>query len=74
MDELVRRLEPKLSRSSAGLRWERGASGRAHVHLHGRFQHAVVTRRGPDGSVVTECVHNPQAAQAALAGRSEAAP
>ena len=71
--ELVERLEPKLSRSSRGLSWSQDAQGRAHVHLEGRFQHAVITRRAPDGRFVTECVHNPQAAAAALEARQEPA-
>ena len=50
--------KPALSeknRSVEGLVVEKTSRG-ARAHLHGRFQHALVLRIAPDGSVSMECV------------------
>lgn len=52
-----------LSKSSAGLVPTTTAKGTS-VDLEGRFQNAVIARRNADGTLVTECHDDPQAAEA----------
>ena len=67
--ELVRRLSPRLERSARGLATETDAEGREHVHLQGRFGHAVMVRRGADGQLVYGCAESTGAARRFLEGR-----
>jgi hypothetical protein len=64
--ELLRRLEPALSRSSAGLEWVDVGGGVRSMDLRGRFQHAMIAVRGADGVVRSTCVDGLDAAEAVL--------
>ncbi|MFI5308904.1 MAG: post-PEP-CTERM-1 domain-containing protein [Polyangiales bacterium] len=64
--ELLDRIAPGLSRSSEGLRFVRSASGVRSMDLHGRFAHATLAVRGPDGAVRSVCVETREAAEATL--------
>jgi len=60
-----------LNQSSAGLVPTTTARGTS-VRLDGRFQNAVVARRNADGTLVTECHDDPQAAEAFVQGTGAA--
>jgi hypothetical protein len=64
--ELLERLAPALSRSSAGLSWQ-SAGGRVRsMNLQGRYAHAVIAVRGSDGVVRQRCVDRVASARDAL--------
>jgi hypothetical protein len=60
-----------LTKSSVGLVPTKTAKG-ISVDLHGRFQNAVIARRSADGTLVTECHDDPQAAEAFVNGTAPA--
>ena len=56
-------LAKALTRATDGLRvFELSNDGKG-VHLDGRFQHALMVRARPDGSLETVCTNHPRAAE-----------
>ena len=56
-------LAKALTRSTEGLRVFDVSSGGKGVHLDGRFQHALMVRVKPDGSMETVCTSHSHAAE-----------
>lgn len=63
-------LAKALSRSTESLRVFDLANGGRGVHLAGRFQHALVVRVRPDGSLETVCTNHVHSAEALLHGKA----
>jgi hypothetical protein len=55
VEALRRVLEPRLNRSSADLHSDELPGGRRGIKLQGRFGHATMARRRPDGALETGC-------------------
>jgi len=66
-------LAKALNRSAEGLRVFELENGGKGVHLDGRFQHALVVRVKPDGSLETVCTNHSRAAEKFLQGKSAGA-
>jgi len=66
-------LAKALTRSAEGLRVFELANGGKGVHLDGRFQHALMVRVKPDGSLETVCTSHSHAAEKFLHGNSAVA-
>ena len=66
-------LAKALTRSIEGLRVFELENGGKGVHLDGRFQHALVVRVKPDGSLETVCTNHLHAAEKFLQGKSAGA-
>ena len=66
-------LAKALSRSTEGLRVFELANGGKGVYLDGRFQHALMVRVKPDGSLETVCTSHSHAAEDFLHGKSAGA-
>ena len=62
-----------LTRSTEGLRVFELENGGTGVHLGGRFQHALMVRVNPDGSLETVCTSHSHAAEKFLRGTSSGA-
>jgi hypothetical protein len=65
-DELLQRLAPRLSKSQDGLVWRKRKDGGYGVRLEGRFSHATLAQRGPDGRITTTCVDDVRQAEQLL--------
>ena len=63
-------LSKALTRSTEGLQVFQLTNGGTGVHLDGRFQHALMVRVRPDGSLETVCTSHPHAAEKFLHGNS----
>jgi hypothetical protein len=63
-------LAKALSRSTEGLRVFELANGGKGVHLDGRFQHALMIRVKPDGSLETVCTNHSHEAENFLKGKT----
>ena len=59
-----------LTRSTEGLRVFELANGGKGVHLDGRFQHALMVRVRPDGSLETVCTNHSHEAENFLKGKT----
>jgi len=66
-------LAKALDRSTEGLRVFELANGGRGVHLDGRFQHVLMVRVRPDGSLETVCTNSSHAAEKFLHGESAGA-
>jgi hypothetical protein len=66
-------LSKALTRSTEGLRVFELANGGKGVHLDGRFQHVLMVRVKPDGSLETVCTNHSHAAEKFLRGTSDGA-
>ena len=69
-DVLSAPLAKALSRSTEGLRVFELSNGGMGVHLDGRFQHALMVRVKPDGSLETVCTSHSRAAEDFLHGKT----
>jgi hypothetical protein len=67
---LSSRLAKALTRSTEGLQVFELSNGGNGVHLDGRFQHALMVRVRPDGSLETVCTSHSRAAEAFLKAKS----
>jgi hypothetical protein len=67
--EVVEALRGRLSRSTRGLARERRADGLQTIRFGGRFGHATLIKRMPDGSLRRSCVDNVRAAREFLSGK-----
>lgn len=74
VDELKRALEPRLSRSTAGLETISHPSGARVIHLKGRFGMAAVVRTRGDGTFEQGCFDNAEGAARFLAGEGRERP
>ena len=63
-------LATALSRSTEGLEVFALPNGGKGVNLKGRFQHVLIVRVTPEGSVETGCVDHPHEAEGLVAGHS----
>jgi hypothetical protein len=66
-------LAKALTRSTEGLRVFELENGGTGVHLGGRFQHALMVRVKPDGSLETVCTSHSHAAEKFIRGMSSGA-
>ena len=62
-------LAKALTRSTEGLQVFELANGGKGVHLDGRFQHALMVRVKPDGSIETVCTSHSHEAEKFLKGK-----
>jgi hypothetical protein len=62
-----------LTRSTEGLQVFQLTNGGTGVHLDGRFQHALMVRVKPDGSLETVCTNHSHTAEKFLRGESAGA-
>ena len=70
---LSSRLAKALTRSTEGLQVFELSNGGNGVHLDGRFQHALMIRVKPDGSLESVCTNHSEAAEKFLKVRSAGA-
>lgn len=69
-DVLSAPLTKALTRSTDGLQvFELASSGKG-VHLDGRYQHALMVRMKPDGSIETVCTNHSHEAEQFLKGKT----
>ena len=66
-------LAKALSRSTEGLRVFELSNGGMGVHLDGRFQHVLMVRMRPDGSLETVCTSHSREAESFLRGKTTGA-
>jgi hypothetical protein len=66
-------LTKALTRSTEGLQVFEISDGGAGVHLDGRFQHALMVRVKPDGSLETVCTNHSHEAEKFLKGTTSGA-
>ena len=66
-------LAKALTRSTEGLQVFEVSNGGNGVHLDGRFQHALMVRVRPDGSLETVCTSHSHAAETFLKAKSAGA-
>lgn len=62
--EILARIAPRLSRSTADLPVTYGADGHVRIGLKGRFSHVSLAKRMPDGTIRYTCVDNIKSAKA----------
>ena len=72
-DVLSAPLAKALTRSTEGLRVFELSNGGMGVHLDGRFQHALMVRVKPDGSLETVCTNHSHEAEDFIHGKSAGA-
>ncbi len=65
-EEILARIAPRLSRSSADLPVTYGSDGQMVIHLKGRFSHVALAKKMPDGTIRQTCVDNIKSARAFL--------
>jgi len=67
---LSSRLAKALTRSAEGLQVFELESGGTGVHLDGSYQHALMVRMKPDGSIETVCTNHSHEAEQFLKGKT----
>lgn len=65
-EEILARIAPRLSRSTADLPVTHGADGHVRIDLKRRFSHVSLAKRMPDGTIRHTCVDNIKSAKAWL--------
>lgn len=65
-EALLEELAPRLSQSQEGLVWRKRKDGGYGARLNGRFSHATMIQRKPDGRISTECVDDVRGVEALL--------
>jgi len=65
-EEILARIAPRLSRSTADLPVTYGTDGHIRIDLKGRFSHVSLAKRMPDGTIRHTCVDNIKSAKAWL--------